>query len=263
MPEPVRFVAIGDVMVDVTVSGAGHDARIRLAPGGTATNAALSASRAGADATILGRIGRDVTGRMLERELAASGLAAVLGVDPTRPTGTFVVVDGEIHADRGANAGFLAEHLPETFDADVTLVSGYLPEKAVAAALERSRAPWNALAAAGVRALSAGGNAVFLNESEAAALTGARPLEAAHMLGERYRLACVTLGAEGVIAVLDGALETARPETRIPGDGPGGGDALAATVLVALARGGTVRTALSEGLEAAALTLSGGLRRSR
>ena len=37
----VRFVAVGELLVDVLAEGAGHDARIRLRPAGSAFNAAV------------------------------------------------------------------------------------------------------------------------------------------------------------------------------------------------------------------------------
>jgi sugar/nucleoside kinase (ribokinase family) len=255
--ERFRFVAIGDLMVDVSVSGHGHEARVQLRPGGAATNAARSAAQAGADVMILGRIGDDAGGRMLERELARGGVATALTVDAARPTGTFLVVDGELRADRGANAGFLPEHVPTPLDATITLVSGHLPEATIAAALERSRARWNALAAARLRVLPDGGNAVFLDGAAATAITGLPPLEAIVVLGERYRLVCVTLGADGALALLDGCLEQVVPETRIASDGVfGAGDALAATVLVAVASGRSLGDALGAGCHAATLVLT-------
>ena len=53
----MRFIAVGDLMVDVLVSGSGHDARMILAPGGSAFNAASTAAALGADAAVVGRIG--------------------------------------------------------------------------------------------------------------------------------------------------------------------------------------------------------------
>ena len=127
----VRFIAVGDVFVDVLVAGSGHDADVRLAPGGSAVNAALSAAASGAAAEVCGRIGDDAGGRTIQAELAARGVRSSLAIDPDRPTGTFVMVNGEIRVDRGANAGFLPEHLPHAFEADATLVSGYLPAATV------------------------------------------------------------------------------------------------------------------------------------
>jgi sugar/nucleoside kinase (ribokinase family) len=252
----VRFVAIGDVLVDVAVSGGGHDAQARLAPGGAATNASLAATSAGADAVLIGRVGDDPAGRMLRTELEARGVRASLTIDPDRPTGTFLVVDGGVRVDRGANAGFLPEHLPQTLEADVTLVSGHLPVETASAALERSRAHWNALAAARLERLPEHGNAVVVDDVEARRLTGAPPEEAARLIGKRYRLACVTLGAGGAIGVLDGSVEHARPEELVAGDGIGAGDAFAASVLIALASGAALREALVAGCRAGALALS-------
>jgi sugar/nucleoside kinase (ribokinase family) len=259
----VRFLAVGDIFVDVIASGVAHDARVRLAPGGSAVNAALSAVRSGAEAGILGRVGDDPPGRMAQVELAAEGVVTQLSADPDRPTGTFLVVDGEIRVDRGANAGFLPEHLPPELEADATLVSGHLPTPTVAASLERSSARWNALAAARLTRLPDGGNAVFVNGAEAHALTGAQPAEAARLLGNRYRLVCVTLEADGVIGLLDGTLESARAEIRSTlDDVTGAGDAFAAAVLVALSADAPFRDALASGCRAGALASFGERRRT-
>lgn len=249
-----RFLAVGDVMVDVLLSGGGHDANVRLAPGGSAVNAALSAAASGAEAVIFGRVGDDPAGRMAQAELETRGVVTQLSVDSSRPTGTFLVVDGEIRVDRGANASFLPEHLLPTLEADATLVSGHLPPATVAAALERSVAPWNALAAALLTSLPGGGNAVFMNSAEAHALTGALPAEAARLLGSRYRLVCVTLGADGAVGLLDGELESVTTELQpIFNDTPGAGDAFAAAVLVGLAAGAPFCDALATGCQAGAL----------
>jgi sugar/nucleoside kinase (ribokinase family) len=251
----VRFVAVGDVFVDVLVAGAGHDAEVQLTPGGAAVNAALSAAAAGAAVEILGCIGNDAGGRMVQAELAARGVRSSLATDPDRPTGTFLTVDGEIRVDRGANVGFLPEHLPRALEADATLVSGYLPAETVTAALARSSAAWNALAVANLTSLPDGGNAVFMNDGEAHAITHARPEEAARVLGERYRLACVTLRASGAIGVLDGHPESVEAVAGRTAGRPGAGDAFAAAVLVALATGASLRDALAEGCRAGALAL--------
>jgi sugar/nucleoside kinase (ribokinase family) len=195
---------------------------------------------------------------MLRTELEAGGVAAALVVDGERPTGTFIVVDGEIRVDRGANAGFLPEHLPARIDADATLVSGHLPAETVVAVLERSHAPWNALAGAGLARLPEGGNAVFVDRDEARRLLEAPPVQAVALLGERYRLAAVTLGEEGVVATLDGVVEVVEPDERVSSAGAiGAGDAFAAAALVALASGRTLREALVAGCRAGVLAISG------
>ena len=47
----MRFVAVGELLVDVVADGSGHDAQIRLSPAGSAFNAAVAAAAAGAEAT--------------------------------------------------------------------------------------------------------------------------------------------------------------------------------------------------------------------
>jgi sugar/nucleoside kinase (ribokinase family) len=241
------FFAVGDVMVDVTAAGVGHGARVSLTPGGSAVNAAIWAAIAGADATVVGRVGDDLGGRALRTELQERGVGADFSVDFEAATGTFLVVDGEIRADRGANASFSPEDLPDLLAADVVLVSGYLPGRTVAKALERAEGTWLALAPALLDPLPAGANAILVDEIEARRLTGSAPEEAARMLGERFRLACVTRGAEGAVAVLDGRVETARPQPVHNASPVGAGDAFAAGLLVALSRGAGLREALEAG----------------
>ena len=252
-----RFVAVGDVMVDVTASGTGHAARISLAPGGSAVNAAIWAAVAGADATVVGRVGDDLAGRALRAALQERGVGTEFSVDPEAATGTFLVVDGEIRADRGANACFSPDDLPDPLEAHVVLVSGYLPGPTVAKALERAVGTWVALAPAFLHALPPEANAILVDDVEALRITGSAPEGAARMLGESFRLACVTCGADGAVAVLDGRLETSRPEPVDNGSRVGAGDAFAAGLLVALARGAGLRDALDAGCGLGATVAAG------
>jgi len=244
-------------MVDVTASGVGHAARISLSTGGSAVNAALWAAVAGADATVVGRVGDDLAGRALRTALQERGVRSDFSVDPEVATGTFLVVDGEIRADRGANARFSPEDLPDPLEADAVLVSGYLPGPTVARALEQAEGTWIALAPAFLDPLPPGANAILVDEVEALRITGSAPAEAARLLGERFRLACVTCGADGAVAVLDGRLETSRPEP-VDNTGPvGAGDAFAAGLLVALAHGAGLRDALDAGCGLGATVAAG------
>jgi len=248
-----RFVAVGDLMVDVLVTGPpGHQARIRVRPGGAAANAAVWAAVCGADATVVGAVGDDPAGRSIRAELEARGVRAELRVDPDAPTGTFLSVDGEIRADRGANARFAPNDLPTELAGDAVLVSGHLPDETIAAALQRARAPWVALDAARLSGLPETTSAVLLNEERALALTGAEPEGAARRLAQGRRLACVTRGADGAVAVLDGQFASARPSDAAEGDEPGAGDAFAASFLVALGRGLDLPDALAEGCRSGA-----------
>lgn len=238
-------------MVDVVVTGLGHDARATVRPGGSAAIAAAWAAEGGADATVVGSIGGDFAGGALRVALEAKGLNCLLSVDETAPTGTFLLVDGEIRADPGANARFTHAQLPKRIEGDGVLVSGYLRPATVAAALERADARWIVLSPGPLEQLPPGANALFLNEDEALRLTGREPKDAARALGERFRLACVTRGAEGAVAVLDGELHAA---SAVPASKSalGAGDAFAAATIVALSDGARLQEALGAGCEAGA-----------
>ncbi len=234
-------------MIDVVVAGRGHDAVARFGPGGTAANAAAWAATLGARATAVGAVGDDPGGRFLRAELERRDIEALLSVATGERTGTFVLADGELHVDRGANARLEPAALPPLPDADAVLVSGYLPPGTIDAVLAAARAPWVMLDAAVLDELPAGGNAVVANEERARALTGEEADRAVRSLGERYRLACVTLGARGALAVFDGKLARAEPPEQALQDMPGAGDAFAAALLVTLAGGGALNEALAEG----------------
>jgi sugar/nucleoside kinase (ribokinase family) len=97
-----------------------------------------------------------------------------------------------------------------------------------------------------------GATAVLANEREAASLTGLEPVAAAKSLGERYRLACVKLGAEGAILVLDGLVHRAAVEPVDEVDPTGAGDAFDGVLLGGLAAGRPVEEALREACRAGA-----------
>jgi sugar/nucleoside kinase (ribokinase family) len=234
-------------MIDVVVAGRGHDAVARFGPGGTAANTAAWAASLGAHSTAVGAVGDDAGGRFLRDELVRRGAEPLFAVDPRARTGVFVLADGELRVDRGANATLDAAALPDLPEADAVLVSGYLPGDVLSAVLTGARAGWVMLDAASLSELPEGGNAVVANEQQARALTGREPEAAVEAFAEAYRLACVTLGARGAVAALDGRLERAEPADRALQEAPGAGDAFAAALLVTLARGGALAEALAEG----------------
>lgn len=249
----VRFVAVGELLVDVFAAGAGHEARIELRPAGSAFNAAVAAAAAGASATVIGTVGDDPAGRMVFAELAARGIDADVSAAAGR-TGTFLLADGEIRVDRGVGHDLV---LPDRIEADAVLVSGYVP--AAAEALARAVAPWVALDAARLAELPPGGNAVIANDEAAHRLTGLEAEAAARVLAEGRRLACVTLGARGAVVVSGDRVE--RAEAAGPAvDAPGAGDAFAAALLVRLAGGADLREALAEGCRRGALVAASAAR---
>jgi sugar/nucleoside kinase (ribokinase family) len=126
------IVVLGDLMVDVVTvhdgplaHGSDTAARISLRPGGSGGNVAAWLARAGADVTLIGRVGDDALA-----DVALKGLDGVdvrVTRDPERPTGTCVVLvapGGErtMLPDPGAND---ALEVPD-FAGDVLHVSGYM-----------------------------------------------------------------------------------------------------------------------------------------
>lgn len=274
------LICVGDVMLDVRVDagelarGGDVHGRVALHPGGTSANAAVWAAQTGAKARVHGKVGVDVAGRLLRTELEVRGVEAALTEDPTAPSGTMLVVfeagERSMVADRGANARLSPGDLPLTLEAGAVLVSGYLllqpgAQEAGVEAIARSRAPWVGVEAAswplveavGARfdELASGATIVFANDRESEALTGLGPEDAVRALGERYRAACVKLGASGAALVVDGDLYEHTPDPVEEADPTGAGDAFDGVLLAALARGvdpaQALRSACAAGAEVA------------
>jgi sugar/nucleoside kinase (ribokinase family) len=256
------LLAVGDVMLDVIAPSSPEEAvhtSVQLRAGGSVVNAALAAARDGASAGVVGRIGADAAGEMVRSALDEAGIAAWLAVDPELATGTVVYAAGKVVADRGATARLAPADLPADLEAAAVLVSGYVllhesTEQAGRAALDRARSDWIAvdMAAAQLLAragpdraleLAGGANVLLANEEEARVLTGVDAPAAARALGRRFRVACVKRGPEGAVACVDGELLEA-PAPRRLSPGVGAGDAFAAGLLVALARGAPAQDAL-------------------
>jgi sugar/nucleoside kinase (ribokinase family) len=260
------FLAVGDVMLDVFAGAAPADAvhaAVRVRGGGSALNAAVWAASEGARAGVIGRIGSDSAATMVRAELAEAGVEARLAVDPEAATGTVVYTADGVVADRGATARFAPADLPQRLEARAVLVSGYTllhadTEPAARAAIERAGADWIAVDVAsaalveGVGAahtleLARGANVLLANEHEALALTGKAPREAAAVLSERFTIACVKRGAAGALAAREGRMFSAAAPHELEQDTAGAGDAFAAGLLVALARGQELEEALELG----------------
>ena len=259
-------------MIDVSVEGdalehGGHvTGKVRIAPGGSAANAAAWAGAGGASAAVVGRVGDDVAGAVLRTALEERGIDALLAADAEAPTGAVLTLGGTIVAERGANARFVPADVPAALEAGAVLVSGYAllqpdTEAAALAALERAAAEWIAVDAASARLLDRYGREPFfaatgaatgllLNEDEAYALTDEEPEGAARALRDLYRLVCVKRGADGAVGVLDGEL-LAVPAPRIAVVDPAGaGDAFAGALLTALVKERPFEEALDEAVRA-------------
>lgn len=274
----IDLIAVGDVMVDVSVDapalarGGDVHGRVRVRPGGSATNAAVWAASHGARVRLHGRVGSDLTGRLVAEAVAARGVEAALAVDPVAPTGTMLVVrkdeERSMVADRGANASLVPSDLPDRLEAGAVLVSGYIllhhgSEAAARAALERADARHVAVDAASWplvegygpdRFLAAASVATVLlaNGREAETLSGATGREAAERLAERFRLVCVKLGSRGALMVSEGrAVEQPAIPVR-EADPTGAGDAFDGVFLARLVGGAAPEEALEAACRAGA-----------
>lgn len=273
------LLCIGDVMLDVRVDagalvrGGDVHGRVVVQPGGTSANAAVWAAWDGATARVHGGVGVDLGGRLLAEALRDRGVKMQLTPYADATTGTMLVVhepgERSMAADRGANARFRADELPGMLVSGAVLVSGYLllhedTHPVGLAALARSVSPFVAVDAASWPLVESFGvdrffmvtekaTVLLANEREAETLTGTAGESAAKLLGERFPIACVKLGVEGAVAVVDGAVHRVPAEPIDEADPTGAGDAFDGVFLAALARGSDVDDALGRACHAGAL----------
>jgi sugar/nucleoside kinase (ribokinase family) len=200
-------------------------------------------------------VGDDAAGRLIRTELVAAGIEPLLSVDPTRPTGTFAeaVLGGEraVIADRGATDSLGLADLPAV-EARSVLVSGYLLFHDLTH--EVARAALHAFGGALTGATGGSSSLVdrgrladvdllVVNDEEAQRLTGLGGEAAALELALEIDVACVTLGAEGAVAVQGTRVERVAGAERE--DTLGAGDAFAALLLHGLADGRDLQLALA------------------
>jgi sugar/nucleoside kinase (ribokinase family) len=259
----ISFVAVGDLLVDVIceqeapVSPKRVHAPVTIRAGGSAANAAVWATALGASATVVGRIGSDVPGELVERGLTDRGIEARLSRDPERSTGVAVALGSSVVAWPGASAKLAPEDIPEPLTGDALLVSGFSLFQADSAAgsraaLERFEGRWVAVDLASPRLsgpvdldeLCSGANVVLATADEARAVTGVEPEEAVRELAARFELACVKLGERGALAAEGRHVVRARADAVVRRSRFGAGDAFAAALLVSLGDGQSIDQAL-------------------
>jgi sugar/nucleoside kinase (ribokinase family) len=119
-----RVVVVGDLLYDMLARPDGGVAlgtdtftRIQAAGGGSGANAASWLAASGVETHFVGRVGDDVFGEFLERELHEAGVNSHLARDPSLATGkVFVLVDGAgertMITDRGAAEALRPEDIP-------------------------------------------------------------------------------------------------------------------------------------------------------
>jgi 2-dehydro-3-deoxygluconokinase len=264
----VRFVAVGDVLVDV-ISGEAPRAEERVhAPvtiraGGSATNAAVWAAALGASAAVVGRVGADPAGDLVERVLVDRGIEARIARDPELPTGVAVALRTSIVASPGASARLASEDIPDPLTGDALLVSGFSlfqrdSAAGARAALDRFEGRSVAVDLASPRLAVnldrtlARANAVFATADEARAVTGLDPEDAARDLAARFEVACVKLGEQGAIAVRGDEFLRANADPVTRQSPFGAGDAFAAAFLIGLASDEPLDDVLQSACEAGA-----------
>jgi 2-dehydro-3-deoxygluconokinase len=257
---------------------------MRLSMGGAESNVAIGASRLGVPATWIGRLGRDPIGDLIERNLLAERVRAVVHRDdaPTalmlreRRTGSVQNVTYYRHGSAGSH--LRAEDVPAGVVEEagvlhltgITPALGEGPAAAVREALARARAAgvpvsvdlnyrsrlWDAAAAAPVfRELAAGADMLFASDDEARIAleadeaTGPEKLaEALAELGPREVV--IKRGRRGATALIDGrSIDVpAIPVQAV--DSVGAGDAFVAGYLACRLTGRDP----DEGLRTAAVT---------
>jgi sugar/nucleoside kinase (ribokinase family) len=266
----VRFVAVGDVLVDViSVESPQPEKRLHasvaIRAGGSAGNAAVWAVASGASAVVVGRVGADAAGDLVAQVLAKRGIEAKLARDPEIPTGVAVALGSSVVASPGASARLAPDDIPARLDGDALLVSGFSLFQADSAAggraaLERFEGVWTAVDLASPRLAAmadldetcSGVNVVLATAEEAQAVTGSEPEEAVRKLAARFGLACVKLGEEGALAAQGNQLVRAASDPVERRSRFGAGDAFAAALLVGVAKGESVDQALDAACAAGA-----------
>jgi sugar/nucleoside kinase (ribokinase family) len=253
--------------------GSDTPATIAMLGGGSAANTAAWLAAVGAQVTLVARVGDDALGRTVVDELTTAGVDLAVTIDPDRPTGTCIVLvdpagERTMVPSAGANET-VGTALPTIAEGERLHVSGYpllraASSPAIAAALAQARSAGasvsvDAASAAPLRDFGArrfmdlvGPALLFANADEAAVLTRLDdPGDAARRLAEACGEAIVKCGAEGAVWS-DGSALTRTTVSRVqPVDSTGAGDAFAAGVLAALARGAGITAALRAGHELA------------
>ena len=283
-----RVVVVGAVNVDFVVAadrlpGPGETVvgpRVERFGGGKGANAAVAASRAGADVRLIGAVGDDDTGRVALDELRADGVCVdgVAVLDGV-PTGVALIVvdaagENQIAVGAGANGGVERDRVRDALvdalpDVDCVLVSTEIPLAAVAVAVETATAvgvpcvlnPAPVLPGlAGLLVPRPGlrGPLLTPNVGELAALTGPGPtgVRAVGLAARTEAAVIVTLGGEGALVVEPGGVvEHLPPRPTTVCDTTGAGDTFNGVLAAQLAAGVGLLDAARAANAAAALSV--------
>jgi ribokinase len=234
-------------------------------PGGKGANQAYAAARLGGSVSMVGQVGDDAHADILTRSLASAGAdVAHVSVDRGEPTGLAVItIDGsgqnQIVVVAGANGTFGVERLERSRDliagAGIVMLQLEVPVETVAAAARVAREGGALVILDPAPARELPGELlgfvdyVTPNESELAALTGARPGErigrgeatrrARELLRRGPRRVIVKMGALGALLVAEDSEHFWAPPPVDVVDTTAAGDAFNAAFAVALSLGMT------------------------
>jgi ribokinase len=233
-------------------------------PGGKGANQAVACARAGGVPTaMLLALGDDAFATPLVESLTQAGVQLHM-VRAAEPTGTaFICVsdDGEnaITVAPGANHALRAQHLPSLqgvthllmqLETPIATVQAYAQAaKAQGVKVVLNAAPAQALPAA----LLALVDVLIVNEGELAALTTAQGSIEAKLAQLQVPCVVVTLGGEGCLARLNGALVRQAAFKVNVVDTTGAGDTFCGVLVAALSQGADMPQALRRASAAAAL----------
>lgn len=263
-----------------TAPGASNPGTWFEEPGGGGFNAARNLARLGFQVTMISPRGGDATGEMVGEAADFAGVddRPFVFLDRKTPSYTAIIEkDGNLVialADMELYRFFVPRRLSirwvrEAFAAhDFILFDANLPEETISAIVAKARSLAKPVAAIAispakvVRLKPCIGDIdyLFLNEAEAAALTGGQPEDAGDwppLLNEiGIRSAVVTRGRRELVAICEGRAVTLQPPiAETVTDVTGAGDSLAAGTLAALMSGLPFAEAVRHGAAAAVLTV--------
>ncbi|MBK1788714.1 carbohydrate kinase family protein [Prauserella cavernicola] len=282
----MKVVVVGDAGLDVVarhdgpvVHGGDTRARVRLTGGGAGANTALWLRTAGAQPTLVARIGTDLGGHAVRTGLEAAGVECAFAVDAEAPTCCVVVLvdnDGQrsMLPDRGANANLC----PEDVDAGALAgarhlhLSGYVlldpsSRPAGLAALAAAREAGLTTSVDPQSAALLTDPAAFLddvhgvdvllpNAVELEAIAGEPGVDAAARLLDTVGAVVVTTGLGGASWVGRDGVHSV-PSDPVPCvDSTGAGDAFNAGLLAAWLRGESTEDSLRTGVRLGSLAVS-------
>ncbi len=278
----MRFLAIGNANIDVTTfiekipdQDEAIDAlAATMSAGGSASNFALAAARLGVEVSVIASLGDDPLGKIYLRTMEEGGVdTSHIKIAEGRRTGLVVIINvlGESRRmieSPGANEELSPVDIVERSELirsveEVHMASVRVP--IARAVLEvRKGVSWDP----GIRILSknrdecwkllSGVGKIFLNEKEAAVLSGERdPETAARKIGkEGPEEVLIKMGPRGSLAWVEGSLCHVKAVPVNVVDTTGAGDVFAAAYLTSRAKGFSPVKSIRLANSAAALTIS-------